>query len=262
MISQQLFDPIPVLGVFVLFAGLSLVAYEIGFRIGRWRQNRTPEEKEGPAGTLVGSLLALMAFLLAITVGMASDRFDNRRQLVIDEANAIGTAYLRAGFLPQPASDESRQILREYAPLRVSSVSDDRLEANITASNQLQSQLWNIAEPLAKADSESEMLALYIDSLNNLIDIGETRLTALAYARVPESVILLTFGGSMLTLAMVGYVAGLTRRRSLTTAIVLIVVLGAVITLITDLDRPREGFLQVSQQPLIDVQAQMASPSP
>ncbi len=106
------------------------------------------------------------------------------------------------------------------------------------------------------------MLALYIDSLNNLIDIGETRLTALAYARVPESVILLTFGGSMLTLAMVGYVAGLTRRRSLTTAIVLIVVLGAVITLITDLDRPREGFLQVSQQPLIDVQAQMASPSP
>src|SRR6476660_91376 len=114
---EGLLDPIPVAGVFVLFAILCLIAYEVGFRVGRWHQNRTPDEKEGPAGTLVGSLLALMAFLLAITIGMASDRFDNRRALVVEESNAIGTAYLRAGYLPQPASEQSREILRQYAPL-------------------------------------------------------------------------------------------------------------------------------------------------
>ena len=99
--------------------------------------------------------------------------------------------------------------------------------------------------------------------MNHLIDVGEERLTAITNARVPQTVILLTFVGSMLTLGMVGYAAGLTRRRSLLTATVLILVLGAVITLIVDLDRPREGFLVVSQQPIIDVQNQMSQiPSP
>jgi hypothetical protein len=261
VISQQLFDPVPILGVFVLFATLSLIAYEVGFRVGRWHQSRTPDEKEGPVGTLVGSLLALMAFLLAITIGMASDRFDNRRALVIEEANAIGTVYLRAGYLPQPASDQSRAILRQYAPLRVASADNEQLAANIAKSNDLQTQLWAIAESVAKADLHSDLLSLYVDSVNHLIDVGEERLTALSNARVPQTVILLTFAGSVLTLATVGYAAGLTRRRSLLTAVVLIVVLGTVITLIVDLDRPREGFLVVSQQPLIDTENQMALPT-
>ena len=75
----QLLDPIPVLGVFLLFAIITLGFYEIGFRVGRWWQDRLPGEQEGPTDMLVGSLLALMAFLLAITMGMAADRFDARR---------------------------------------------------------------------------------------------------------------------------------------------------------------------------------------
>ena len=100
----QLFDSLPTPLAFALIFVLMLVAFEIGFRIGAWREKRNPEEKDGPTGTLVGSLLALMAFLLAITMGMAADRFDTRRGLVQQEANAIGTAYLRAGYLTQPTS--------------------------------------------------------------------------------------------------------------------------------------------------------------
>ena len=116
---DQLLDPLPVPGVFVLFAVVALATYEVGYRVGLWWQERTPDEKEGPTAMLVGSLLALMAFLLAVTMGMASDRFDTRRQLVLEEANAIGTVYLRAGYLPQPASDQTRELLREYVPLRI-----------------------------------------------------------------------------------------------------------------------------------------------
>ena len=88
---QELLDSLPIWGVLALFALLALLLYEVGFRIGRWWQDRTPEESEGPTGMLVGSILALMAFLLAITMGMATDRFDTRRGLVLAEANAVGT---------------------------------------------------------------------------------------------------------------------------------------------------------------------------
>src|SRR4026209_443824 len=112
-------EDVPVLLIFAVFAVISFVAYEIGFQVGHWYQARTPGVQEGPTGVLVGSILALLAFLLAITMGMASDRFDTRRGLVLEEANAIGTTYLRAGYLPAPYGDESRKLLREYVPLRI-----------------------------------------------------------------------------------------------------------------------------------------------
>ena len=83
-------ENLPISGVFVVFAIVSLILYELGFRIGRWVQRRTPEETEGPTGMIVGSILALMAFMLAITMGMASDRFDVRRGLVLEEAIRMG----------------------------------------------------------------------------------------------------------------------------------------------------------------------------
>ena len=259
--TTQLLDPLPILAVFFLFVVVALACYEVGFRVGRWWQERTPEEKEGPTNVLVGSLLALMAFMLAVTMGMASDRFDARRGLVLDESNAIGTTYLRAGYLPQAASRESRALLRQYAPLRVNVGDRDQLATNFERSEEILGDLWAIAEDLARTTPGSETLALYIETLNATIDLHETRVTALSYARVPETVVLLLIAGALLTVGMVGYGAGLTRRRSLLSAVVLVIVLGAVITLIVDLDRPREGFLQVSQQPLLDLIEQIGPPS-
>ena len=150
MAYQQLLDPLPSVGFFLVFALVALVAYEVGFRAGRWWQERTPDEKEGPTGMLVGSLLALMAFLLAVTMSMASERFDARRQDVLLEANAIGTVYLRAGYLPQPAADETRELLREYAPLRIDVADRAQVVANFERSDQIQNELWAIAEPFAR----------------------------------------------------------------------------------------------------------------
>ncbi len=260
--NLQLLDPLPILAVFVLFAVIALAAFEGGYRIGRWWQARTPDEKEGPTNMLVGSLLALMAFMLAVTMGMASDRFDARRGLVLAEANSIGTTYLRAGYLPEPSSSEIRELLREYVPLRITVADREQMQANYARSQEILSALWAEAEDLARAAPDSDTLALFITSLNETIDLHETRVTAIVYARVPETVLLLLIIGSALTLGMVGYSAGLTRRRSLITAVVLVVVLGAVITLVVDLDRPRDGFLQVTQQPLFDLQEQLGAPSP
>ena len=262
MISQQLLDPLPVLAVFVLIALLAGVAYEVGFRVGRWWQRRTPDEKEGPTGMLVGSILALLAFLIAVTMGMASDRFDQRRALVLAEANSIGTTYLRAGYLPEPTSSETRELLRAYVPMRVNVADREQLAGNFARSAELLDQMWSKAEALARTTDRGDLVAIYIESLNETIDLHETRVTAIVYARVPETLLFLLIGGAILSLGMVGYSAGLTGKRSAVTAIALIVVLGAVLTVIVDLDRPRDGLLQVSQQPLLDLQQQIGPPAP
>ena len=260
---QDFIDSLPIAGVFLAFALLALVLYELGFRFGRWWQARTPEEKEGPTGMLVGSILALMAFLLAITMGMATERFDTRRGLVLAEANDIGTTYLRAGYLPEPAASESRELLREYVPLRIAPVGAtvETLAPELARAAEIQNELWSIAEGLARTSPDSEVLGLYIDSLNATIDVATMRQTAGIYARIPQTVLLLLFVGSALTLGMVGYSAGLTRRRSPLTAVVLIVVLGAVITLIIDIERPQGGTLTVSQVPLVQLQEQVGPPT-
>jgi hypothetical protein len=259
---QQLIDSMSIVGFFVAFTIVALITIEAGYRLGHWWQTRTSDEKEGPTTMIVGSLLALMAFLLAITMGMASDRFDTRRHLVLAEANAVGTLYLRAGYLPEPASRKIRDLLRAYAPLRI--VTNDLADVRVrmARSVEIHAKLWSITEELARTTPDSDVLALFIASLNEVIDLHGTRVTAGLYARVPETILILLLLGSLLTLAMVGYNAGLTLRRSPLAAGVLIAVLGAVITLVVDLDRPRDGFLEVSQQPIIDLLQQIGQPPP
>jgi hypothetical protein len=103
--------------------------------------------------------------------------------------------------------------------------------------------------------------ASYTESLNEMIDVSEARRTAGAIARIPQTVLLLLFVGTSLSLGMVGYSAGLTGRRSPMTAVTLIVVLGAVITLVIDIERPQGGSLTVSQEPLVQLEEQIGPPS-
>ncbi len=133
-------------------------------------------------------------------------------------------------------------------------------QADIARSSEILTQVWAISEEVAKTTDQGDLVSLYLDSLNETIDLNETRVTAGLYARVPETILLLLIVGSVLGIGMVGYSAGLTERRSLISAVVLAIALGAVIMILVDLDRPREGFIQVSQQPLIDLQRQIGPP--
>src|SRR6476659_1196430 len=161
--TTQLLDSLPILGVFVVFAIVSMLFYEGGFKFGRWYQERTPGEQEGPTNLIVGSILALLAFLLAVTMGMASDRFDARRAIVLEEANSIGTTYLRAGYLPEPASTQIRELLREYVPLRIGLTDATGYEAEINTSTAIQGRIWAIAEDVARTTDKGDLVALFIE---------------------------------------------------------------------------------------------------
>ena len=201
-----------------------------------------------------------MAFLLAVTMSMASDRFDTRRGLVLQEANAIGTTYLRAGYLPAPANDEMRELLRQYVPHRIAPSTVPTARSRTWRGPTCCWGRCGRSPKASRAPTETMSMALFIESLNEVIDLDESRVIAGIYARVPETVILLLSVGAILSLVMLGYGAGVTGQRSVLSAVVLVIALGAVLTLVIDLDRPRDGFIQVSQQPLLDVQRQIGPP--
>ena len=260
--ASQLLDQVPTWLAPLLFAGAALLCYEVGFRVGRWYQRRTPGEQEGPTDMLVGSLLALMAFLLAVTMGMASDRFDARRGLVLAEANAIAAAYLKADYLPDPAAGQLKGLLREYVPLRIFSGDTSQLATNLQRGAVLREQMWVIERDAARSGQSSDLISSLGDTLAELATLNQSRVVGALYARVPEPLVILLVFGSILSLGMVGYSAGLRERRSVITAVVLVVAMGAVLMLLIDIDRPQEGVINVSQQALIDVQGQIGSPSP
>jgi hypothetical protein len=250
--TQQPLDHIPLSVVVVLCVGITLVFYEAGYRIGRWRERRAIGEISGPTGMIVGSILALMAFLLAIATGMAADRFDARRLLVLQEANSIGTTVLRAGYVPDPYRTQLTALLREYVPLRIVQTQEG-LEAKIERSVEIQDEMWTITEKLAREHGDLPVVAIFIESLNETIDLHESRITAGLYARVPPTIIWFLVAGVVFSVGMVGYNAGLTGRRSMISAVVLAVALSAVLGLVVDLDRPSGGLIRTNQQPLIDL---------
>lgn len=253
MHSQQPLDALPLWLFVLLFILLTFACYEIGYRIGNRPKARGEPAEEGAAGVLVGSILALMAFLLAVTMGMAGDRFDTRRGLVLQEATTIGTTYLRAGYLPEPAATELQAMLREYLPLRVTPSDPEQLQANIRRSEELHTEMCALAEDVAR-EAGNDVNALFIESLNDTIDLHTMRLTAGLYGRVPATILWLLIIGSALSLGLVGYSAGLAGKRSPVIAGVLIFAMGTVLALVVDLDRPADGLIRTNQQPLIDLQ--------
>jgi hypothetical protein len=211
---------------------------------------------------VVGGTLGLLAFLLAFTFGMAASRFDTRRQLLLDEVNALGTCYLRADLVPDPERVEIRKRLREYVHLRADTVKRlQTLPQALARSETLQDELWSQAVLVAKKDSNSEMRALFVDSLNAVIDFHTKRVVVSQY-HIPDAIWLALYGVSMLSMAGVGYQFGLAGARDFAISFCLALAFSIVISLIVDLDRVYEGTLQVSQQPMIELDRKLGASAP
>jgi hypothetical protein len=258
---MQTFDNVPLWLFFVTVLIVSLLWTECGFRIGQRRRKKQSDESGAPLGTIVASILALLAFLLAFTFNLACNRFDDRRAAVLNEANAIGTTYLRADFFDDPEKGQIKKLLREYVQVRVGgTLSRPRVDLVISQSEALQDKLWSTAATLAREHQGSPICALFISSLNDVIDMHAKRITLGLYARVPLSVWIVLFVVSALSLAAVGFYCGMCGSRSWAEVFILITVFTLVMFLVADLDRPQEGFIKASQQPMIDLQQKLGQP--
>ncbi|HEY9869327.1 MAG TPA: hypothetical protein V6D08_09190 [Candidatus Obscuribacterales bacterium] len=256
-------DHIPLWALSIVTVAIVLLAVETGFRLGAFFSSKSKPEHESSVGMMVQATLALLAFLLAFTFGIASDRFNDRRVLIIEEANAIGTTYLRADFLPEANRKVVQNLLREYVDLRVRLQRDpNRLRQALADSNQLQQRLWQQAVTMGRANLDSDVAALFIESLNEMIDLQSKRIAAGLYARIPENIWETLYLMVFLAIAAMGYQAGTAGARNWPITGALALSFAIVMVMIADLDRPMEGVLKASQQPLIDLSNRIGPPTP
>ena len=239
-----------------LFFALMLTATEVGFRLGRKFEARTPENIKSQISTVEAAILGILALLLGFTISMAVSRFEIRKQLVLEEADAIGTSSLRAQLLPAPAGPEIESLLRQYVNIRVQygTAGNDlaRLEDLNRQTARLQTEFWTRTAAYAQQDPNPVRVGLLLQSLNQAIDLAEARWMAFQN-HVPESVIYVNAAVGLLSAMLVGYSFGVNGRRNIFSMFMLAVSITLVLAVIIDLDRPRSGYIRVSQQPMIDL---------
>jgi len=260
MIASSFIDKLPLWALLLISAIIVLGAIEIGWRLGNKKRQSSEEEKRAPIGAAIGATMGLLAFLLAFTFGMSASRFDTRKQNVIQEANAIGTTYLRADFLSQPARDEAQRLIREYTALRSGGMASVIGAAGMQKAAKIQDRLWEIAVT-EKERADTVSTGLFITTLNEMIDMDGVRVTALRN-RIPDTIWLMLCVVTIFSMTAMGYEMGMAGARSWAVTIFLVVVFSTVIMLIADLDRPQSGLVQVSQQPLIDLLNKIGAPAP
>lgn len=253
-------DNIPALVVFALSVAAVMIAIEGGYRVGQRVYNRTEDEKESSVSAISGAILGLLAFILAFTFAIVSDRFDARKALVRDEANALRTAYSRSEFLPQPDRNEAKTLLRRYVDDRVAVVQSNDLDqvlAGLDRADRTQRRLWDMAVANARLDMNSDVAALYIEALNEVMNVHALRVAIGIQARIPPTVWLVLIALILLGMIGVGYQTAIAGSRRTWVTLFLALSFSLVIMLIVELDRPQAGSIAVSQQPLIDVKAWM-----
>ena len=217
-----LLDPFPLWTILPLTVALALLSVELGYRLASYRQQRNQLEKESPLGSMVGSTLGLLAFMLAFTFGLAGSRFEDRRQILLSEANAIGTTYLRAAMLPEPMRTESRNLLREYVDVRLEGVQQPgKLDQALLRSEELHNQLWSQAVAVTEKE-RSPVTSIYVQSLNEVIDLHATRIMAGLRSRVPAVIWIVLYLLGFLAMVLMGYQSGLANSGRSIAAVALI----------------------------------------
>jgi hypothetical protein len=258
---EYLFYNLPLWIVLLVTVGIIFAAFESGFLLGRHRYKRSDKEKDSLVGPMVGVTLGLLAFMLAFTFNVAADHFNTRRHLVLDEANAIRSAYAMAGMLAENQCSESRKLLREYVDIRLADIlTREEVQRMISRSDEIQDQLWSIAMTSEAQSTKTSSSWLYVQSLSDMINMQAKRITYGMHGKISASIWVVLYWLTVMGMAAMGYHAGLIGIRGFFAYPVLILTFSLVLVLIYDLDRPKQRLFNVSQQAMMDLQQRLAEP--
>jgi hypothetical protein len=236
-----------------LFLSLLLVA-EIGYRVGRLAHHGRPVRGDdlSSVATLTAGMLGLLAFTLSLSIGFAQNRYEARRGLVLAEANAIGTAWLRAKLID---GDEGRAIaakIEDYARVRLdftTAAADADIAALVARTHALQTDIWQSVQGVAHS-SPNQVTTALVTALNEMFDDATSQRFAYE-SSVPVSIVLGLYFGSLLSISALSYQFGLTGQRYLALSWLLLAMLSGAMLLIVDLNLPRVGSIKADAAPLV-----------
>lgn len=259
------FASLSLTGLAVAIFATMLLASLAGYAIRRLERLLSDPRREQPEHSqesyLVGGMLGLMALLLAFSFSMALERFDERRHLVVQEANAIGTAYLRSQLLDEPHRTRLSGLLVSYTDNRIklATIAPDQLDAQLTINDRLLTDIWAAVVAARESALAHGISTPVLMTFNEVIDLDTERKIS-RIVRMPPEVLQLLFGFLILTAAVLGYV--LEERRGRIGAAMLFVLLSLYVSVIADLNRPTSGNIRESQDAMLMLQASFKAQSP
>lgn len=242
-----------IFGVSIVFF---LMGDEAGFRLGRRKRPAVDEDARSQITTIQGAMLGLLGLLLGFTFSMAMSRFELRKQQILEESNAIGTTYLRAQLMPEPTRKEVSNLLHQYVEVRLqfyqAGITGEGFPKALAQTERLQLQLWSRAAAWGDKDPRAVTAGLFLQSLNEVIDLHSKGLTALEN-HVPEIILVLLYFVALTAIGLIGYGCGLAGRRNFLVTLVTSVLIVAVIVVIIDLDRPQQGLIKVGLGRMVEL---------
>jgi hypothetical protein len=233
-----------------ILIALMLITMYLGYLLAKRRQKKHPDLNDESSSTILGALLALLGLILAFTFSMSGSRYDDRRKIITEEANDIGTAILRCDLYPQEVRNELREAFKPYLEARIAylevGIDVDKVAASLIEKDKHAAKIWEIATTYSKENPSDFVTSnQMIQALNAMIDVTTTRL-ALDTARVPELIVYLMFILSVVSSFYGGYMFGHKGKIDWVVAVGFAVVISVVVYTTLDLERTRRGVTNLN----------------
>ena len=256
-------DHLPLLLVMVLATLAQVLFIELGFRYGKAKQRGPVKAQMAQVRAIMGASLGLLAFMLAFSFSMAQQHFEERTRAYMLEVSAIGAAFRGADLIQVDARSEAKEILLNFAKLRLElsrAVKQSDMAAvreMIRESDRMHDQLWSIAESSMEGKGGGEDTGIFAQSVLAMINAQDARLQAGVFNRISPTIWFALFLMSLLSMVVMGYQAGLTGTRSKLATWTLALTFSAVMTLVTDLDRPNMTLFEMNQSLMVELENRM-----
>lgn len=256
-------DQIPLLALFSACVLLLLLAIEIGFQYAKARHVKVRKEQMAQVRAIMGASLGLSAFMLAFSFSMAQQHFEERTRAYMLEVSAVDSAFRGADLLEDDDRDAAQDLLRQFLKLRIRTSEAAResdmehVAEMIRESERIHDVLWAYAEASMEKSVDGVNRSLFAQSVLAMVAAHDARLQAAVFNRISLTIWTILVVMMLLAMVVMGYQAGLTGTRSSLATWTLAITFSAIMTVITDLDRPNMRLFQVNQQLMAELEGRM-----
>ena len=260
---MNVLDKFPLAFIFIAAVASQIISIELGYRLATLKPGKPNKAQMAQVRAIMGASLGLLAFMLAFSFNTAQQHFEERSQAYMLEISAIDSAFRGADLIANEERQEAKKLLAEFARLRVKTnemAQNNNMETMvemIRESERMHDRLWALAELSMEGARDGEDTGIFAQAVLSMIDAHDIRLQTVFFNRVSPVIWFTLYGMALMSMAIMGYQAGLTGTRSSFATWTLALTFAFVMALITDLDRPRMTLFKQNQDLMIEMQNRM-----